>query len=568
MADCNLKPDVPSHEQPVATRTRRLSNTITNTLIQVSASGGERKSLVTGSTSCSTLDSGSPYENSSEEINRQDNLRVHTIEELARILERDSSERTEEETKLLLEYSYLVPAATAHLKAKKNKHALRQRVLEQEESIESIHNKVSKLVELIRQSRYAVIYTGAGISTSASIPDYRGPNGLWTQIRKTGSFSITKIFDLSSAEPTYTHMAIKELCKRRFVKHVVSQNCDGLHLRSGIPQSNLSEIHGNMFIEVCPSCERQYYRQADITEKTSRFRHKTGRKCHTCVDPSNNLIDTIVLYGERSRTKWPMNWERAEKAAKRADLIICMGSSLKTLRRYGCLWPKTLNKRNPETRLAIINLQYTSKDKQAVLKINGKCDLVMQLVMQELNINVPEYDWFEDPLLKMSIPFTSQERSCLKRNLIFESRFQNQADASTKRTTSSARSSPSLFVSELTDDPDKKRVKLRIKAVATDPTETTEDIKLEPEDISPIVDDCLEVSSSLVNGSENNIGQKLPPPIVANYHSLPGWLGKSLGATKSNAPRRKKHGNKGRKHHRAATADNLSSPNVVADDKE
>lgn len=554
------QPEMLVQEQPVATRTRRLSNTTLNAS-QPSALECDRKSLAQRSNSSSTLDSSRDDPN--EGIGCQNTPRAYTIEDLAKILERDPSNRTEEETKLLKEHSFLVPAATAHLKAKKNKHTLRQRVLEQEESIESIHNKVSKLIELIKQSRYIVIYTGAGISTSASIPDYRGPNGLWTQIRKTGSFSITKMFDLASAEPTYTHMAIKELCKKRVVKHVVSQNCDGLHLRSGIPQSNLSEIHGNMFIEVCPACERQYYRQADITEKTSRFRHKTGRKCHTCAEPNNNLIDTIVLYGERSRTKWPMNWDRAEKAAKKADLIICMGSSLKTLRRYGCLWPKISNKRNPDTRLAIINLQYTSKDKQAVLKINGKCDLVMQLVMQELNIEVPDYDWFNDPLLKISIPFTPQELSCLKRNLIFDNRFQNSIDTSTKRPASSARSSPSLFVSELTDDPDKKRLKLRIKAIATDGPNMTPDIKLEPEDDVPVADRCSGLSSSYLDGSENGV-KEIPPPIVGNFQTLPGWLGKSLGATKSNAPRRKKHGNKGRKHNRIVAPAINPPPSVVA----
>lgn len=348
-----------------------------------------------------------------------------TTEELARILSKESSNRSQDELKLLENWSYLIPSAQTLIKNRLARQALKQRAIEQEESLDSIEDKASTLANLIKESKFTVIYTGAGISTSASIPDYRGPNGLWTQIRKTGTFSITKAHDLTTAEPTFTHMAIRELCKRRLVNHVVSQNCDGLHLRSGLPQSHLSEIHGNMYIEVCPTCEKQYFRQADITTKTSRFKHKTGRKCHKCKDPNNNLIDTIVLFGERSRTKWPMNWERASRAAKKADLIICIGSSLKTLRRYECLWPKRaagVARKGTEPKLVIINLQYTSKDKKAVLKINGKCDHVMQLVMHRLSIDVPIYDWPTDPLHRLATPFTPEERNFLKGCMIFDSK--------------------------------------------------------------------------------------------------------------------------------------------------
>lgn len=68
-------------------------------------------------------------------------------------------------------------------------------------------------------------------------------------------------------------MILKEMCRHGIVQHIVSQNCDGLHLRSGVPQKMLSEIHGNMHIEVCARCDppRQFIRPFDVTQN-SQFR--------------------------------------------------------------------------------------------------------------------------------------------------------------------------------------------------------------------------------------------------------------------------------------------------------
>lgn len=83
---------------------------------------------------------------------------------------------------------------------------------------------------------------------------YRGPKGVWTLEKKGLKPQINVSFD--DAEPTFTHMAIVALAKSEKVQYVVSQNIDGLHLKSGLERSKLSELHGNMFIGQCSLCSR------------------------------------------------------------------------------------------------------------------------------------------------------------------------------------------------------------------------------------------------------------------------------------------------------------------------
>ncbi|XP_063098283.1 NAD-dependent protein deacetylase sirtuin-7 isoform X4 [Cavia porcellus] len=252
---------------------------------------------------------------------------------------------------------------------------------------------------------------------AASIPDYRGPNGVWTLLQKGRSVSAA---DLSEAEPTLTHMSIMHLHEQKLVQHVVSQNCDGLHLRSGLPRTAISELHGNMYIEVCTSCipNREYVRVFDVTERTALHRHQTGRTCHKC---GAQLRDTIVHFGERGTLGQPLNWEAATEAASKADTILCLGSSLKVLKKYPRLWCMTKPpSRRPK--LYIVNLQWTPKDDWAALKLHGKCDDVMRLLMGELGLEIPLYNRWQDPIFSMATPLRAGEEGSHSRKSLCRNR--------------------------------------------------------------------------------------------------------------------------------------------------
>lgn len=168
-----------------------------------------------------------------------------------------------------------------------------------------------------------------------------------------------------------------------------------------------------------------------LNKKTSFRKHSTGRFCKDCTKISEDtkkydqdseqnednksnrvqLRDSIIHFGEKLRNGPPYNWESAKEAVKNADLIICLGSSLKVLKHYPCLWPK-----KKTTQLYIVNIQWTPKDKQAKLKIHGYCDEVLKLVVQNLqeihkvkNLKVNSYNIKTDPLFKYSIKLKQEE---------------------------------------------------------------------------------------------------------------------------------------------------------------
>lgn len=147
------------------------------------------------------------------------------------------------------------------------------------------------MAELIKAAKESggntVFLTGAGISTSAGVADFRGPNGVWTA-EKAGKPPPPSA-DFDQAVPTTTHMALAALVGAGYAKLVVSQNVDGLHLRSGIARDKLSEIHGNIFMEKCEKCGKEQFREFDVGGMSFQ---PTGRVCDA-KSCKGRLVDQV-----------------------------------------------------------------------------------------------------------------------------------------------------------------------------------------------------------------------------------------------------------------------------------
>lgn len=111
-----------------------------------------------------------------------------------------------------------------------------------------------------------------------------------------------------------------ELQRRGILKCLVSQNCDGLHLRSGMNSNSLAELHGNMNLEKCATCRAKYLRDYDAA--TGRFNHYTGRKCDK-PDCAGLLQDSIIHFGENLPSE---ELDKAFQHAQNADLCLVLGT--------------------------------------------------------------------------------------------------------------------------------------------------------------------------------------------------------------------------------------------------
>ncbi|MBI5351158.1 MAG: NAD-dependent deacylase [Chloroflexi bacterium] len=190
--------------------------------------------------------------------------------------------------------------------------------------------------ELFRQSKHAVVLTGAGISTPSGIPDFRSTGtGLWSsdEPMEVASLNTFRTFpekffqwfrplasQIFNAPPNPAHIALAKLEKAGCIKSIITQNIDTLHQKAG--SQAVIEMHGTMQTLTCTHC----YHKVDAQLYLSGFVDK-GEIPH-CPKCCQILKPDVILFGEQLPQA---AWFKAQQEARQCDLMLVAGSSLEVL---------------------------------------------------------------------------------------------------------------------------------------------------------------------------------------------------------------------------------------------
>jgi mono-ADP-ribosyltransferase sirtuin 6 len=191
-----------------------------------------------------------------------------------------------------------------------------------------LKQNIGTIARWIIECEHTVAFTGAGISTDSGIPDFRGPQGVWTR-RDAGLPAPRWRVPPGQVEPNASHLSLVELQQLGKLQFLITQNTDNLHRRSGIHPELLVELHGNGQLMRCLGCDRLYTRQ-EAGWDTYRWGpgYRTQRPMSgqpACAACRGRLISSVVNFGDPLPYK---ELELAEKHARHCDLMIVLGSSL------------------------------------------------------------------------------------------------------------------------------------------------------------------------------------------------------------------------------------------------
>jgi len=243
---------------------------------------------------------------------------------------------------------------------------------------------VERLAALVAESSSTVALTGAGISVPSGIPDFRTPEtGLWASVdpmevahidvferdpARFWSYYRPRFHSLGDKRPNAGHEALAELERRGLLEAVITQNIDRLHGAAG--SRNVVEVHGSIETSTCLECSASY----GIEEVDGLFDADGVAVCDGCGGP---VKPDVVLFGELLPER---AMAEARELAERAELLLCVGSSLAVYPVAG-LPQMTLGRGR---KLAIVTKGPTPYDGDAALKLEGEVDAELAALLAAL----------------------------------------------------------------------------------------------------------------------------------------------------------------------------------------
>jgi NAD-dependent deacetylase len=244
---------------------------------------------------------------------------------------------------------------------------------------------------LVESSSNVVVITGAGVSTASGIPDFRGPDGVWTKDPAAERLSNIDAFVSSSevreaawqrtlmrrdveVRPNRAHRALVAFEGTGKLQALITQNTDGLHADAGSNPSFLIEVHGSSRTTRCLRCGDETPTKV-IIERVAAG--ELDPHCHAIVDDAEcgGILKTaVVSFGQPLPDA---EFALAEYRAKTCQLLVCIGSTL-SVRPVAGLVPKALDR---GARLVIINAEPTPYDDDADVVVRGDIPTILDDVL-------------------------------------------------------------------------------------------------------------------------------------------------------------------------------------------
>ena len=252
---------------------------------------------------------------------------------------------------------------------------------------EELERQVTLVRDWIGAATRVVVLTGAGISTDSGIPDFRGPQGVWTKNPEAEKQSTIQHYVADpdvrrrawrsrlespawSAQPNTGHRALVALERRGKLDTLITQNIDGLHQAAGSSPDRVVEVHGTMRQVVCLACGER----APMERALARVRAgEDDPPCRTC---GGILKSATISFGQ---SLVPEDLRRAELAARRCDLMLAIGTKLS-------VWPVAgvvPVAKDAGARVVIVNAEPTDMDALADVVLRGSiADIVPRLAAE------------------------------------------------------------------------------------------------------------------------------------------------------------------------------------------